>query len=330
MKLVLSGAVSQNVLTEPILQTRVQAGGCDIAWTVLHPSEMFWRQLRFGDFDVSEMSLSSLVRSIDRGDDRWVALPIFTTREFFHTRILVRTSSGIERPEDLVGKRVGVPEYQQTAALWARGALEHEFGVSPGQIHWFMERPPDRSHGGATGFQPPQGVHLEYIPADTNIGRMLVVGELDATLLYLADRNLVDRSDIPLDDRSIVSPLFRDRQAEGIRYYRKTGILPMNHCVVIRRELADRHPWLVLNLYDLFLAAKDDARRVLNAGLEPYRRLGMLTSETEKAMDDDPTPYGVVAQRSILETAIMYSYEQGLISRQLPLEAVFSPATMDL
>ena len=125
-------------------------------------------------------------------------IPVFTTREFFHLRILVRVASGIEKPADLKGKRVGVPEYQQTAAIWGRGVLQHEFGVHPRDIEWHMERTPETSHGGSTGFKPPEGVTVHRIPLSTNIGEMMVKGELDATLLYLTHANLVDRSRIDL------------------------------------------------------------------------------------------------------------------------------------
>src|ERR1700722_13421523 len=129
MKLQLSLAISSNPRTWPILDGAVQPDGIELVPTILHPAEMFWRQLGFGDFDVSEMSMSSLMMARAGGDERWVGLPIFTTRKFFHTEILVRRDAKIEKPSDLKGRRVGVPEYQQTGALWTRVVLQHEFGV---------------------------------------------------------------------------------------------------------------------------------------------------------------------------------------------------------
>src|SRR5262245_57913513 len=211
----LSIALSDNERTRPLIDGRVQPQGIRLVPTVVHPSEMFWRQLRYGDFDVSEMSLASLMIATARGPTQWVALPVYTQRKFFQTWILIRKSAGITAPADLRGKRVGVPEYQQTAAIWSRGVLEHEFGVRPQEIEWFMERSPDMSHGGATGFKPPQGVRLNRIPPSTNIGEMLVRGELDATLLYLTDRNLVDRSRVDLSTVAGVRPLFPDPDDEG-------------------------------------------------------------------------------------------------------------------
>ena len=253
----LSLALSRNPRTEALLDGVIAPHGIRLLGTAIHGSEMFWRQLKFSEFDVSDMSLSSLIAATVRGGPtEWVALPVFTMRMFFHTGVLVRTDAGIEKPIDLHGKRVGVPEYQQTAALWTRGILRDEFGVEPSQIKWFMERPPEQSHGGATGFAPPPGVDLKYISRDTNIGEMLLKGELDATLLYLNERNLVDRSRADLSNTTVVRRLFPDPKAEAHRYFAKTGIYPINHTLVARRDLLEKHPWIALNLYEAFARAK--------------------------------------------------------------------------
>jgi 4,5-dihydroxyphthalate decarboxylase len=328
-KLELSLALSDNPNTRPLLDGRVEAEGIKLVPSAVHPSEMFWRQLRFGEFDVSEMSMSSLLISTARGPTPWVALPVFTTREFFHTRILIRTDAGIAAPADLRGKRVGVPEYQQTAAIWGRGVLQHEFGVSPREMEWFMERPPDKSHGGATGFAPPEGVRLTFIPPATNIGEMLLRGELDATLLYLTSGNLIDRSRIDLGAHSRVKPLF-DRDAEARRYYAKTGLYQINHAVVVRRALLERHPWVALNLYAAFLAAKSEGARAANEYLRPYFAAGLIAEEAKRALANDPTAYGVKAARPVLETIAQYVHEQGLTARRVGLEEIFAPSTLDL
>src|SRR6266536_2595062 len=188
-KLQLSLIMGANDRSRPVLDGAVEPGGIDLTCTVAHPSEIFWRQLHFQEFDVSEMSLSSLLMAMAGGNRDWVGIPVFTSRRFFHTGIWVRADRGIEKPEDLKGKKVGVPEYQQTAALWARGVLQHEFGVNPQDIEWWMERTEDRSHGGATGFKPPEGIRLNRIPPEKSIGSMMLSGELDATLLYIVDNN---------------------------------------------------------------------------------------------------------------------------------------------
>jgi 4,5-dihydroxyphthalate decarboxylase len=329
-KLDLSIALSDNPNTRPLLDGRVEAEGLRLLPSAVHPSEMFWRQLRFGEFDVSEMSMSSLLISTARGPTPWVALPVFTTREFFHTRILVRPDAGITEPADLRGKRVGVPEYQQTAAIWSRGVLQHEFGVHAREIEWHMERPPDKSHGGATGFAPPAGVRLSQIPPSTNIGEMLIGGELDATLLYLTNPNLVDRSRIDLSGHPDVKPLFADREAEGRRYYAKTGIYPINHTVVVRRSLLEQYPWIALNLYSAFAAAKNAGLRQANEALRPFFSVGLLGDDAKRALARDPMAYGMQGARPVLETIAQYVHEQGLTDRRVALEELFAPSTMDL
>jgi 4,5-dihydroxyphthalate decarboxylase len=291
---------------------------------------MFWRQLKYADFDVSEMSLSSLFIATARGDRRWVALPIYTSRTFFHTNILVRTDRGIATPQDLRGRRVGVPEYQQTAALWSRGILEHEFGVSARDIEWFMERGPDKSHGGATGFNPPPGVRLQQIGAHTNIGEMLASGELDATLLYLTNRNLVDRSTIDLDAVELVKPLFRDKRAETHRYFAKTGIYPINHTLVIKRELHERHPWLALNLFHAFTEAKKEVERDTAQTLQAYFDTGLIDPAGQEGLQADPKAYGMKASRKVIETISQYVHEQGLTDRRVAVEELFAASTMEI
>ena len=329
-RLALSIALSDNPNTRPLIDGAVAPEGISLTTTVIHPSEMFWRQLRFAEFDVSEMSMSSLLISTARGPTPWVALPVFTTREFFHTRILVRADAGISSPADLKGKRVGVPEYQQTAAIWGRGVLENEFGVRPRDMEFFMERVADKSHGGASGFKPPAGVTVHQIPASTNIGEMLVAGELDATLLYLTHRNLVDRSRIDFSVDKRVRPLFPDRPAEGRRYYAKTGIYPINHTVVIRRTLVEKHPWIALNLYSAFAAARAEVLRAGNVALASHFETGLIGEDVRNAVATDPMAYGVKATRKVLETIADYVHAQGLTDRRVKIDELFVPSTMDL
>jgi 4,5-dihydroxyphthalate decarboxylase len=329
-RLPISVALTTNLHTRPILEGEVTAEGVAMYCTPLHASELFWRQLKFQEFDVSEMSMSSLLISVANGDRTWVGLPVFTSRKFFHTAILIRSDRGIREPQDLKGRRIGVPEYQQTAALWVRGALQHEFGVRPEDLHWHMERTPERSHGGATGFTPPPDVKFDYIPEATNIGQMMLAGELDAAALYIVDRNLVDRSTANLAESDDVEPLFADRRSEVQRYFRSTGIFPVNHCVVIRRTLAEEHPWLVLNVYKAFREAKVAALRSLRTALTQMDQSGLYPEHPVQEAGFDSSPYGVTGQRALLETLTAYSHEQGLTPREVPLDEVFHPATMTL
>jgi 4,5-dihydroxyphthalate decarboxylase len=329
MKLSLSIALSSNLRTRPVLEGTVTPEGIDLTPSELHPSEMFWRQLKFAEFDVSEMSLSSLMMAIAKGDERWVGLPVFTTRHFFQTWILVRRDAGIETPADLKGKRVGVPEYQQTAALWSRGILQHEWGVAPRDMEFWMERVPARSHAGAMGFTPPAGVTIHQIPPEKDIGGMMLARELDATLLYLASPNLVDRSSADLWHHPQIRPLFPDANAEGSRYFKKTGIFPMNHAMVVRSEIAKSHPWVVLNLFRCFLRANDLANRARLEHVDYHLATGLLPPAAGEALRTTLAQHGVEPNRNVLETAARYSYEQGLTPRLMRLEEIFAACTLD-
>lgn len=328
MKLQLSIGMSVNPRTRPIFDGAVTADAIDLFPSPVHPSELFWRQLRFADFDVSEMSLSSLMIAVAKGDDRWVGLPVFTTREFFHNRILVRADAGIDKPADLKGKRVGVPEYQQTAALWGRGVLQHEFGVKPADMEFWMERPPSHSHRAAVGFEPPPGVTIHQIPPEKNIGTMMASGELDATLLYLSHGNLVDRSRVDLLNHPQVRRLFPDPIAEGTRYYRKTGIYPINHGMVIKREIAEKYPWAVLNLYKAFQRANEMADAQRCEHVEYHLAAGLIAPEAGAALAKPVLQHGIAANRATLETAARYSHEQGLTPRLVTLDELFAASTL--
>jgi 4,5-dihydroxyphthalate decarboxylase len=325
MNLQLSIGITSNPRTWPIIDGTVKPDGIDLIPTVLHPSELFWRQLHFAEFAVSEMSCSSFLIAVARGDARFVGLPIFTTRRFFHTSILVRRAAGIEKPADLKGKRVGVPEYQQTAALWGRGVLQHEFGVAPQDMEFWMERTPEMSHGGATGFAPPPGVTVNQIPADKSIGSMMLEGELDAVLHYLSGRNLVDRSRADLTSHPDFKYLFFDPVAEGIRYYCKTGLLPINHQTVVRRDIFDQEPWVALNLIKAFNRANEiaDAQRV--AHVQDHLAAGLLSGDAKTTL----LHHGVKANRKVMETIAQYSLEQGLTPRRIAVEELYAPSAMD-
>ncbi len=328
-KLELSAAIRMNPRSQPLINGQVQPQGIELRVSVLEPSELYWRALAFEDFDIADLSFSSLMSAYGHGSDSWVPLPISTQRVFFHTGVIVRDAAGVKSPADLAGKRVGVPEYQQTGALWTRGIYQHEFGLDPRDVRWFMERPPEKSHGGAMGFEPPEGIDLQYIGRETDIGVMLRDGELDAAIMYNTSRNLVDRSTIEFGPGSGVSPLF-DRRVEAARYFDKTGFFPINACLAVRREIVERHPWVVLNLYSAYLEAKEVARRNARGELNLLLEAGIADARTERALDFDLFPYGVIANRELLETATLYSHEQGLTPRRFELGELFYPPTLEL
>jgi 4,5-dihydroxyphthalate decarboxylase len=290
-KLELTLAMSMNPRSRAIIEGSIKPDGIVFRSTIASPPDIFYRQLHNQEFDVSEMSMSSLLMVLASGNTDWGGLPIFTTRHFFQNWAWVRADAGISRPEDLKGKRVGVPEYQQTAALWSRGILQHEFGVAPRDMEWYMERDEQRSHGGAVGFKPPADIKFQYIPADKSIGSMMMNDELDATLLYISTGpNLVDRSTISFQNNPKVRPLFPNRNAESQRYFKKTGIFPMNHGIVVRRSIYEKHPWVALNIFNAYRLAKEQVLARTRELASTHVDLGLVPEGTAQGLQVDPYP----------------------------------------
>lgn len=325
----LTCSLTANDRTRPLLDGSVKPDAINVRITQLDPSEMFFRQLKNEEFDVSEMSIASFMIATSKGPTPWVGLPVFTMRRFFHTNLLVRADAGIESVKDLAGKRIGVPEYQQTAAVWGRGVLRDEFGFDPKASEWFMERNPELSHGGATGFSPPAGIRLQYVARDVELSTMIIDGKVDALLHWSAQKNLVDRTTVdPLSSPKVKR--FFDPLAEGRRYYAKTKMFPINHCCIVRRSIVEKHPWVVLNLFNWLSAAKARVVQEREGLLEPYFVAGVLDPKTKPAIATDVMPYGVKSSRPVLETISRFLYEDGLTSRRVELEEVFHKSTLDL
>ena len=326
-------AVNERVA--PLLDGTVRPEGVDLIVTLSDPSETFWRQLKFQEFEIAEMSLSSYLIAKSQGFDM-IALPVFPSRRFMHAQLSIHVDSGVKQPGDLTGKRIGVGEYQQTAALWTRGVLEHDFGVSQYKVHWYMERSEELSHGGATGFAPPKGISFQRIPPDKSLASMLVNHEIDAAAVQRAFRsesNIIDRSThirAASGDWSKVKPLFPDLIAEGERFFQAHGYIPANHAYVIRGDVHRKYPWLAFNLYKAFLSAKELAQKQLADAIPSGLIFGpQYLAATRKIFGPDPFPYGVAANRPMLETIIDYSHEQGLTPKKLALEELFAPSTLD-
>jgi 4,5-dihydroxyphthalate decarboxylase len=334
-KLRLSFISGFNERVEPLMKGVVQAEGIELVPTYSHPSETFWRQLKFQEFEAGEMSMSSYLIARERGIDL-IALPVFPSRRLFHTELSYNVDSGIRKPEDLAGKRVGVGEYQQTAALWQRGILEHDFGVSRYKVHWYMERTEELSHGGATGFTPPQGISFQRIPPDKSMASMLVAGELDVAAINSPWQHMPDvigRSHrIPGTggDWTKVKMLFSDRIAEGKRFFQKWSFLPVNHAYAIRGDVYKKHPWVAFNLYTAFVKAKEHFNAKLADSIPSALFFGReYLAMTREVFGNDPYPYGVKANRKMLETLIDFSHEQGLITKKPKLEELFAEITLE-
>jgi 4,5-dihydroxyphthalate decarboxylase len=326
----LSLAITSNPRSWPIVDGRVKADGIEFTKTVLGPAEMFWRQLSFAEFDVSEMSMSELMMIRNRGDDRFIGIPVFTTRRFYHTGIYVRKDAKIASPADLKGKRVGVPEYVQTSALWTRGILENEFGIAPKDMTFFMERVPARSHAGAIGFKAPPGVCINHIPPEKSIGSMMLSGELDACMSYNRRHgDLIDRSDADLDNHPDIGPLFPDSAAEAVRYYKKTGIYPINHGMVVKRAVFERNPWVVINILKAFDQANDIADAERREHVAYHLETGLVPPDYRKSMAARIIKHGLKANRATLDMAAKYSNQQSLTQRIMTMDELFAANALD-
>jgi 4,5-dihydroxyphthalate decarboxylase len=285
----------------------------------LTPEETFYRMGRFREFDVSEFSLSTYTVLRGRGEPL-IAIPVFPSFMFRHGAIFVRDDAGIREPGDLRGKRVGVPKYHMTAAVWVRGILEDEYGLAPKDCLWF-------EGGEGTKVKevdvtlPPE-VRRQPVPGDRNLGDMVAAGELDA---FIGARRPAAFG------TGRVRRLFPDFRRAERAYYEKTGIFPIMHTVVLREELAREHPWLPQSLYRAFVEAKLRAyRRLDESAALPYAVPWLMAEveETRALMGDDPFPYGVARNRKTLETLAGYTFRQGLAPRRLTIEEMFAESTL--
>ncbi len=299
--------------------------GTDMNFIPLEVEEIFWRQLRHQEFDGSEMSFSSYTMARSRGDDRFIAIPVFTSRFFRHSCVYINTHKGLVRPEDLKGRTVGVPEYQMTAALWLRGIFEHEYGVSPRDIHWRSggEEAPGRVE--KLKLQLPTDVDYQPIPGDKTLSEMLDKGEIDALFAARAPSCFLKGS-------PNVGRLFQDYTQVEKEYYKKTHIFPIMHAIVIKRAIYEANPWVAMSLYKACVASKDLTLRRMQHTFALHTSLPWLVSyveETRKLMGDDWWPYGIEKNRQTIEALCAYSYEQGLSLRPMTIEELFAPETFD-
>jgi 4,5-dihydroxyphthalate decarboxylase len=292
--------------------------GIDLTYITLQPAEIFWRMLQFKEFDASEMSLSNYTTLVAGGNAPFIAIPAFPSRVFRHGYFFVNADKGIKGPKDLIGKRGGVPEYSMTAAVYARGMLEHEYGVKPSDIEWVQGRA-DR-----LGHKLPSNIRLTYAPPGVELGDMLERGELD--FLFTANNPLSFRRQSPKVKR--LFPNYAELEKD---YYRRTKIYPIMHTVVIRRDIYDRDPWVALSLYKALCRAKEYAYHHLVETGSPkasFAWLQPMIEEEQKIIGPDWYPYGIEQNRPSIEALLQYTHEHGLTDRRLKLEELFAPSTM--
>jgi 4,5-dihydroxyphthalate decarboxylase len=310
-KLELTLACGRYDRTQPLIDGRVQPEGVELTFLPLRPGETFWRMLNHGEFDVSEMSLSSYTILRSEGDTRFIAIPVFPSRIFRHSAIYVRSDSGIDRPEQLKGKRVGVGDYQMTAAVWVRGLLAHEYGVAPEEIVWVTGKP-------IRSIKPPDGIRLESIPADTTLEVMLEDGKIDALVSVM----------IPHTLGRTIRRLFQDSRKVEIEYYKKTSIFPIMHTLVLKTSLYEQKPWLAVSFYRAFCRARDLAHQSMYDTDALTVSLPWVINEVEathRVFGPQIWDYSIEGSLPTLSALVAYLDEQRLSQRRMSVHELFVP-----
>jgi 4,5-dihydroxyphthalate decarboxylase len=311
--------------TRALESGQVQVEGVDLTYLPLRVEETFWRMLRYQEFDAAEMSMGSYLMARDRGFPPLIAIPVFPSRAFRHSCIYIHRDAGIREPRDLAGKRVGVPEYQITMAIWARGILQHDYGVKPEQIHWFTggEEQPGREE--KIKLDLPPNLDIRPIGPEKTLSSMLEHGEIDAMISAYMPSPFVRRS--PKVAR--LFPNFREVEKD---YYRRTKIFPIMHTIVLRQDVYDKNPWVAQSLYKAFVEAKRIAQQAMYEFSALRYMLAWMIAELEEERElfgEELWPYGLAPNLNVLETLIGYAYEQGLIKRRLEARSLFAPNTLE-
>jgi 4,5-dihydroxyphthalate decarboxylase len=298
----------------------VRAQGIELTWLRLPVEETFFRFARFREWEVSEFSLGKYSALRAAGDDSLVAIPVFPSRSFRHSAIFVRDDGPVDDPAALAGARIGVPEWTQTATIYARGALQHQYGIDLTGVQWFQggTNEPGRVEG--IRLAVPDGISLTSVP-DRSLDDMLVAGELDAVIAAHPPTEFKRRS-------GRVVRLFSDYRTVEEEYHRATGVFPIMHVVALRRDVHDAHPWVAMNLLSAFEEAK---RRSLaraidgNAPRYPIPWSFANAQRAEEIFGRDFWPYGIEPNRRTLDAFLGFAHEQGVCARRLEPDELFPP-----
>lgn len=311
--------------TRPLIDGSIRPPGLDLTYVVVSAGDLFRRMCQYAEFEASEMSTSSYMALLTRGDDRFVGVPIFPSRSFRHGYIVVNADSGIDRPEDLRGKRMGFPEYQMTAALWIRAVLQHDHGIGPSEVEWLeggFERP---GYSERLAVDLPPEIRCSVIPGQKSLVGMLIDGEIDALGAGNLPRAL-------LEGRPKVRRLFPNYQQVEADYYQRTGFFPIMHLVVVRRDVYERHRWVPNALLAAFEQAKAQSWQALQENGWLPASLPWLRAELDeiaRVFGGHPFTYGFRPNYQTLRAMTQYSYEQGLSKRRLEPEELFAPETLE-
>lgn len=322
-KLTLTLACTASDRTRPILDGRVQIPGVDIIGLPGEPEDIFRRALRDRAFDITELSMASHIVTTARGDSGYIGVPVFPSRAFRHSGVFVRADAGITRAEDLKGRRIGLPEYQQTAALWMRGILAERHGIRPVDVEWVVGSQEVAGGTERVAITLPDQIRMQRIASDETLNGLLLSGGIEAMITPRPPSSFLDGS-------GRVKRLWPDYQQAEMDYYRATGFFPIMHCIALRRDLAEEHPWLPQELFRAFSAAKaiavDEVQRnnFLRVSL-PW--IAAHYEETAALMGPDPWPYGFAENVKELQAMVGYAAQDGLVREGFAASQLFHPST---
>jgi len=306
--------------TQALIDGTIKPEGLDLNWITIPHDEMWARMLYHYEFDASELSFSSYIVARTAGKPL-IAIPIFPARAFRHSYIFINTKSGIKEPKDLVGKKVGLKEFQATATVWLRGILAHDYDVAVDKIHWF-EWAQKRSMEVAI----PSRFDVRKLPPGRSADQLLINGDIDALICTSLFPSFVK-------GHPNIRRLFENYQEVEVAYFKNTGIFPIMHTVVMREDLWQTSPWIAASLFKAFEQSKQHAYRKVN-DLSPYK-LSMTwfrepLKEQREVLGDDPWSNGLAQNRKTVETLIDYVYEQGFTKEKLKVEDLFASNTLNL
>ncbi len=343
MALRLTIAFSDNPRLDPLKDGAVKPQGIELDFVTLEPGTLFFRNLTYDEFDVSEMSISETLLARERSDGKrwdWSALPVFLSRGHHWPNLYVNTASGIAGLGDIRGKRIGVPDYDMTAALWFRITLKDLYGIEARDNVWFNGRTKELSHAGALGLDKagPVGVEHYWLTADQTLDAMLDRGEIDActairpqSRITAGDPTVIDRwGGTKIDGNPRLRKLLDDDGKSVVfEFYRKTSCFQANHHVIVQNRILREHPWVALELYDAFRRSKEIAyERARRYESTRVYFPGQDFAEQRAVVGDDPYPLGLAAMGRNIERAIQGSLEQGLLTKPLALDQIYYRTTL--
>jgi 4,5-dihydroxyphthalate decarboxylase len=301
-----------------LLRGRVRAEGIDLTILQLPVEEMFFRMLHFGEWDVSEFALGKYASLVAAGAAPFRAIPVFPSRVFRQSAVFIGAGKGIREPKDLAGRRVGIPEWAQTACVYARGYLQHHWGLRLQDVRWVQAGVNEAGRKEKVKLSLPEGIDIEYV-SDRSLNEMMQAGDIDAMI------SAREPDAFLAGDPRIVRLWPETRELEQ-SYYRETGVFPIMHVIVIKNAVFDRHPWIATNLYKAFDQAKANTLRQIgssNSSRVPFAWAYQAVSEAKRIFGEDFWPYGMEANRRTLDTFLQYAFEQGVTQRRVAVEELF-------